>query len=448
MLSLALVLSFLGSGGLANGGVGGAVPVATPRGRPNVLLVVVDDMGVDHVNFHPVGILAGNPAPTPFLSKMAAQSLVFTYAYGAPICSVSRACLLTGRYPFRHGVGGNVNANEPDLPLSEVTLPELMLKAGYVTGAFGKWHLSQNRDHPNLQGFRHFDGSMMNLKAGGGTNGGYYQWLRVIDGKASLDHTYATSVVAGSASAWIQVQNKRRTPWFAYVAFHAPHVPYDPPPFGLNPQTNAKAGDPDLKIYHGMIEALDTELERLLDVVDTRNTLVIFLGDNGTPGKLAQSPVVLGKGKKTPYEGGIRIPAMVWGAGVRSGHETGFVHLVDFYRTILDVAGAPPAGAVLDSVSMLAPGLPPGARWVPWRAEVFTEQFSPNASLPFSPLTFDRVLRDDRFKLIRRDSGNELYDLAFDPWEHVDLLMNGSLLPEEQQAYVELQARMDEILGS
>jgi arylsulfatase A-like enzyme len=223
-----------------------------PR-RPNVLLVVSDDLGVDHLGWHPVGVLAGNPAPTPVMASLAAQGVVFTEAYAAPICGPSRACLLTGRLPFRHGLGDNPIAGEAELPFSEWTLAEALQAHGYATGGFGKWHVSLERDDPNLQGFDHFDGTIAGLK-----NASYYLWPRVVDGVGFNESGYNTSVVTDSAIDWIQGQGAG--PWFAYVAYSAPHKPMERPPPALNPVTQAKATSTELELYHGTIESLDTEL--------------------------------------------------------------------------------------------------------------------------------------------------------------------------------------------
>ena len=418
-----------------------------PRVRPNVLLIVADDLGVDYLDWHPVGRAVGNPAPTPFLSSMASQALVFTDAYGAPSCSPSRGSLLTGRFPFRTGLGANIEAGGAGLALAEVTLPERLGWAGYTCGGFGKWHVSPDRKDPGLQGFRHFDGSIFNL--GFGASNGYYDWTRVINGVGFTESGYATTVVTDSAIAWIQQKQAESAPWFAYVAYHAPHQPFEPPPPRLNRITRAKAGDPKQKIYRGMVEALDAELARLLAEVDTRDTLVIFVGDNGTSKFVAQPPILPAKSKSTAYQGGILVPAMVWGATVpRSGEQPGLFHLVDLYRTILDAAQVPRSAAKIDSVSLLDRRAPPALHWMPRRAELFAERFEPIGTLPFGPhTTLERAIRGSRYKLIRTVSGDELYDLSVDPWEGTDLLQ-GMLSGSQMKALQQLDGDLTSLLGS
>ena len=409
---------------------------------PNILLIVADDLGIEHLDWHPVGLAAGNPAPTPVLSALAAKSLRFNDFYSTPVCAPSRACILTGRLPFRTGIGENPDNGGFELSLGEYTLAEGMRDAGYQTGMFGKWHVSLERDDPNLQGFRHFDGTITGLKGGG-----YYNWPRVINGYGFTETQYATTVTTDSAVAWIQAQGDWT--WFAYVAYSAPHTPYEAPPAALDPITQATPGDPDEVIYHGMIEALDTEIGRLLAAVDPKRTLIFFLGDNGTSKGMAQPPLTGGTAKFSPYEGGVRVPAFVTGAFVDgSGPQKGLVHAVDLFRTLLDVAHAPKTPGPIDSVSLYAPFLSPAKQWQPRRLDLFTERFVPNGAPPNGPFTdLQRAVRDKRYKLIRSLAGDELYDLWSDPWESVDLLLS-PLTPPQQGAYGALSAYLDSTINS
>lgn len=432
--------------------IAGPVSAKQDPAQPNVLLILVDDLGIEHVDFHPVGKAFGNPAPTLHLSQLAAESVVYTDFYATPICSASRASLLTGRHPFRHGVGRKLVAGQPGLKRQEITLPEQLAKAGYVSGAFGKWHVSFDREDPQNQGFDHYDGGLLNLQAGNA--GGYYRWMRVRNGKADWESKYATSVTTDAAIHWIERHEPDPAPWFAYVAYHAPHAPFQPPPANLNPITQATKSDPDLVIYHGMIEALDLEIGRLLESVDLEHTLVILVGDNGTPAGVVQGPVVKGKAKHTTYEGGIRVPALVAGAGVTlaPGEYPGPIHIVDLFDTILDYAGAPrvdPKLATIDSVSLFDPALAQDLRWLPNRQELFSERFGPNG-IPTAGGTFTilwRSIRGHRYKLLRTLGGDRLYDLQNDPWELVNLA-KGGMTPAEKQEYKALAKKLSELTGN
>ena len=414
--------------------------------RPNVLLIVADDLGVEHVKFHPVGRATGNTAHMPFLDKLSSNAIVYTDFYATPICSATRASLLTGRYPFRHGLSRKLIPGEPGLPSEEITIAEQLAGAGYRTGAFGKWHLSYDRDDPGNQGFELYDGSLLNLSGGAGT--GYYQWPRIRNGKSSQSTRYATSATTDAAVAWIRTLKPQAAPWFAYVAYHAPHKPYDAPPPHLNPKTQAHDSDSDLVIFHGMAEAMDREIARLMRAVDLRDTLVIFVGDNGSAPKVVQGPVKPNKAKQTAFEGGIRVPAMIAGAGVfqAPGEYGGLVHIVDLFNTILDYTGTPrlsPKVATIDSVSLFDPALAADLRWLPNRQTLFTERFGPNGKLPFQNYTFLwRSVRGHRYKLLRTLGGDRFYDLQQDPWELTNLA-KGGLGPVLLKEYELLEAEMD-----
>ena len=400
---------------------------------PNVLVILADDLGVEHLDWHPAGRTGGDPAPTPFLSSMAESALVFDQAYATPICSPSRACLLTGRYPFRSGMEDNAEDKEGGLKLSEVTVAEQLRRVGYATGMFGKWHVSPGPYDPVLQGFDHFDGTVGNLP-----RGGYYLWPRTVDVVSFWEQGYATTVVTDSALDWIAEQESSANPWFALVAYHAPHWPYDPPPPHLNPVMKVgPESDDKFANFRAMIEALDLEVERLVAGLGD-DTLVIFAGDNGSHIPTARHPVLRNRAKFTPYQGGILVPAMAWGATVpRRGRTDGRVHLIDFYRTILDAAGAPCDDRPIDSLSLLAPGEEP---WVSRRRVLFTERDGAVEGLR-------RAILGPRYKLVQFSERTELYDLEVDPWEKNDLLL-APLEPGPRAAFEALQRDLAAVLES
>ncbi len=420
-----------------------STPASTPAPR-NVLLVLADDLGAEHVSWHPVGHAAANPAPTPVLAALAQQGVVYTGLWSSPQCSPARASILTGRHSFRHGIGDNIGSRAKVLRNGEITIADALAPSGYARGCFGKWHVSRGRRDPNRQGFEHFDGTIEGFK---GT--GYYDWKRTVNGVTTRETGYATSVVTDAAMEWIGAQEAAGRPWFAWVAYHAPHNPFQPPPLALNPITQARKTDPILTRYHGMIEALDSELGRLLSAVDPDTTLVLFAGDNGSPQAVAQPPVLPNKAKATAYQGGVRVPALVWGAGVPAlGPVAGPVHAVDFFRTVLDAMRVPPPAVTLDSVSLIDPALAPAFHWLPTRETLFTERFQKNHAPPLGPhKLLARTLRDERFKLIRTANGDELYDLALDPWETENLLAN-TLAPQAATAYADLLQELTALVTS
>lgn len=398
--------------------------------KPNVLLVVADDIGNDRV-----GAYAEHPDPghTPTLDALAAQGILFRNAYANPICSPTRATILTGRYCFRTGVGGNVliDSDAATLSFDEVTIPEL-LPAAYSNAAVGKWHLGYGALHPNLSGFDRFTGSLHNLDRLDGI-ASYYRWSKLTDGLLQISETYATT---DTADETVCLAQSLPEPWFIYCAFNAPHDPYEAPPDPLH--TYDLQGDPlDSIPLHkrAMIEAMDSELARILAALPT-NTVVIFVGDNGTEGQGTDPPTVPGHAKGTVYEGGVNVPLIVAGPGVAQGECAALVNTTDLFATVIELAGG--WSEAEDSVSIVPylsdPSLPS------LRETVFFEKFAKNNSL--------RGMRDERYKLIRaagQGIHEEFYDLAFDPDEQEDLLPLG-LTPEEEEAYQRLRTSMPPLL--
>jgi len=363
----------------------------------NVLLIVADDLGVDEVGAYGVGT---SPPPTPFLDAIAADGVLFRNAWSSPVCSPTRAGILTGRYALRTGIGYLVQTTA-ELGLDEVTLPEL-LDAGtdgaYAHAAIGKWHLGESVAAggalaPNLAGFDHFAGVLANLKP---PLTDYFTWEQVEDGVTTTATGYATTRQVDDALAWIDAAPE---PWFCYLAFNAPHVPFHAPPPGLHSVDLSGAGDPlddPRPYYEAAVQALDAEIGRLLiGIADLRErTTVVFVGDNGTPQQVSLPPFEPTHAKGSLYEGGVNVPLLVSGPTVVApGRECdALVSTVDLFATVAELAGVEPAdvlpeGRPLDSVSLgpylREPGRPSR------RATLFTELFRPSGlayALPLDPL--------------------------------------------------------------
>jgi arylsulfatase A-like enzyme len=403
-----------------------AVSAQAQAQRPNVLLVIADDLGVDSVGAygeHP------DPPPTPTLDALAQQGVLFRNAWSAPVCGPARAALLTGRHAFRTGFGqGSDFLTDPwEVALGERTLPELIAPV-VRTAAVGKWHMASahvsGTAHPRLSGFARFRGSMKEL--GGFTGDGYSAWTRVVDGVAAPCTQYATSREVDDALELVAAFGD--APWFLWLAFNAPHSPYHAPPAALHSQ--ALPPDPGASIpqhYRAMVQAMDTELGRLLSAMDPvvrARTIVVFVGDNGTPPEATTAPFLPGHAKGTVYEGGVNVPLIVAGPGVVGGAEcAALVSTTDLYATIAELLGSPPSAAE-DSVS-LAPYLAqPGHAAL--RATVYTESFMPNGPPPHVQRL--RAVRDARYKLVHVHKKSTLpnerhfYDLLADPFEQHDLL--------------------------
>lgn len=410
-----------------------AQDVGTLRAAPNIIVIVADDFGVDMLNAYGEGAA---PPCTPNIDTLASQGMLFRNAWTNPVCSPTRAALLTGRYGFRTGVGTVVGNNEAGLPLAEETLPEMLL--GYASTCVGKWHLSGNLgiDHPRDQGFDHFSGFIR------GAIQNYFQWPKVVDGSNTGSSVYSTTDIADEA---INAVSSLPSPWFVQVNFNAPHSPWHVPPTNLCPGMscannwcgNLPTNPTNRDLGKAMVEAMDTELGRILARVHQvdPNAYVIFMGDNGTPGQLSQPPFAPNHAKGTMYEGGVNVPLIINGPGVLATDCDALVSSVDIFATLAQLAHL--RASADDSVSMVPYFRGPHLRL---REMTYSEMFSPNGgSLPFNQ--HSRAVREERYKLIRiTGQGDRLFDLQQDPFETNNLLPG--LNATQQAAYDRLIAEL------
>lgn len=417
-------------------------PAATAQ-PPNFLLVLVDDLGIEHLDFYGVG---AQFAPTPHLTELASGGLVFREAWSNPTCSPTRVTIQTGRYAFRTGVGDVINTDtEAGMQLAELILPEVLrdhTATPYTSAAFGKWHMGASADlggasAPNWAGYDHFEGTLLGQQDP--STFSYFDWVKTTDGVNEAKTDYMTTDMVDSAVTWI---NGTPGPWFAYVAFRLPHGPYHWPPDDLHSQDTGQEGD--LAKYRAMIEAMDNELHRLLDSIDTTNTLIVFASDNGSPAEVAQPPVNPQRSKGTVFQGGVRVPLVLAGDMVTAGEVGAPVNLTDLFDTIAELAGASvPVDVERDSVSLVPYLSNPGTPSL--RANAYTDAFSPNGSGPYS--VGQQAARDTHYKYLRNTAGAEgLIDLWSDPWETNNLLL-GDLTSEQQSALDALGDYLDELMG-
>ncbi len=426
----------------------GAVDAQTSS---NILILVADDIGVDAL----ASYAEGNDFPiTPNLDALTQQGILFRNAYGNPLCSPTRAAILTGRYGFRTGIGENVGPNSAALPLSEITLPEMLDlgSSGFSHAAIGKWHLGNTSVGgsfaPNNAGFSHYDGCLRGQLAPSPPYH-FYNWPRTINGSTTVNTTYATTVTVNAALEWI---NTHPEPWVCYVSFNAANSPFQAPPTGLyyedltglNPMTTPRP------FYKASIEAMDTEIGRLFAALGSKlqNTLVIFTADNGPAPRLT----TLHPGnhvKGTVYEGGINVPLIVSGPQVDApGSEcAALVNSADLYATVAELAGVDlaqtHAGVPLDSVSLVpyfADSQQASLRWF-----AYSERFLPLGAKGLNVSSSSRAIREARYKLIRRNAAYEFYDLWTDPFEQTNIV--GSMTPQEQAIYDSLKQQMLTMLG-
>lgn len=413
---------------------------ALPPG--NVLLVVLDDVGAYDIGAYK---LAQNAPHTPTINALAAEGVRFTRAWSNPLCSPSRASMMTGLYPFRTGVGDNLARQGDSFPLP-VDIPNLPTwlrdEAGYTTAAIGKWHLSTDR-HPQgatplSYGFDRYIGQPTNLldveSEGEVVSTSYYRWHEWRDGYR-WNEGYLTDTEVDDA---VTTMADLPSPWFLYVAVHAAHLPLEVPPDTPTPA----GGWTGRQQYVAILEDVDAQLARLLDAVPP-NTTVVVVGDNGMPNNLSVPDFDGADTKGSVMEGGVRVPLIVRSPWVtRPGVVVdALVHLVDLLPTFADIAHAPVGDALdLDGRS-LAPFLA-DPRAADTRPVVYSERYEPSGDPALATLRAQAV-RDTRYKLTRVDGVDACFDLGSGVHEGADLLQRDDPPTSARDACASLAARLD-----
>lgn len=279
------------------------------RNKPNILFIYADDLG-----YGELGCYGGTRVPTPNIDSIAAGGMRFTQGYvSAPLCSPSRAGLMTGHYQTRFGHENNAMGSGHGLPLTEQTLANRLKSLGYATSIVGKWHLGHTPDRlPMARGFDEYYGVT-------GNPGSYFTPHGLIDSKISPNvqnvedkDFYTTDAFAARASDWI-AQHKG-SPWFLYLPFNAIHGPHDASEKYL--QRFAHVEDSRSRHLLAILSAMDDAVGRVLDKLretgQEDNTLIFFVSDNGAPGHEASGGNGILRGNKyTCWEGGIRLPFIV-----------------------------------------------------------------------------------------------------------------------------------------
>lgn len=410
--------------------------------RPNVVLMITDDQGHGDLGFH------GNPKiRTPNLDRLARESVRFENFYVMPVCSPTRACLMTGRYNYRTGVVDTYLGRSLMNP-DEVTLAEMLARAGYRTGIFGKWHLGDNYPlRPIDQGF----GEALVLKGGGigqpsDPPGGesYFDPILQHNGKPVKTSGYVSDIITDAAIEFIA--HNPQNPFFLYLAFNAPHAPLQVPDTYLQkyralnlshtefPATGhplpGKADQDMIAKVYGMVENIDDNIGRLLSKLEefglSRSTVVIFMTDNGPQQVRYNSGMFQRKG--SVHEGGIRVPFFVrWPGQFEAGRSVDRIAAhIDITPTLLDLCGArKPASVKFDGTS-LRPILRGSA--VNWPDRTLYFQWH-RGDAPQRYRAF--AARSQQYKLVQSGGVQEglwanhpplkLFDMANDPLEFNDL---------------------------
>ena len=409
-------------------------PVATSAAKPNIVVILADDMPRHHPGFN------GGPVSTPNLDRLAREGTRLTQFYVHAVCSPTRAALLTGRYPFRTGMEERSHGNDvAGMLTDERTLAEAFKEAGYFTAIIGKWHLGNwhKRHLPMQRGFDYqygLYGALIGYY--GKTRDRFYDWHR--NEETLREEGYSTDLI-GDECVRVIASHEGKKPMFLYVPFNAVHGP-DEAPAGLKKKYQAiverQAADlpPSqqrfLTLKYAMLESMDRAIGTILDSLDAKgeldDTLIVFFNDNG--GRKDNPPYRGGKGDT--FEGGVRVPCIIRWPGKVPANRTvdGMMHVVDLFPTLLKQGnGSPEQKLPLDGMDM-------------W--EVITgDKESPRTevvhSLPGEHSdTGVMSIRQGRFKLV----GKELFDIEQDPAETSDLAAKHS------QIYQSLLKRMQELV--
>jgi arylsulfatase len=314
--------------------------------RPNIILIMTDDQGYGDMSCH------GNPIlKTPHLDRLHSESVRFTDFHVSPTCSPTRAALMTGMHEFRSGVTHTIMERER-LRLAQVTLAELLLAAHYSTGIFGKWHLGDEPEYqPDRRGFQevfiHGGGGIGQTfpgSCGDFPGNSYYGPNMLHNRKVVSTNGYCTDEIFHAALRWMEHARRKPTkePFFAYIATNAPHAPYLCP-LGYGNEFQGKVPD-DVAHFFGMIQNIDDNVGRLLSKLKDwgieRQTLVIFMNDNGgTAGVPVFNAGMRGK-KGTPFLGGTRAACFWrWPGTFKPGNRTQLAAHIDILPTLVSRFG-------------------------------------------------------------------------------------------------------------
>ena len=385
--------------------------------KPNIVYIVADDLGWKDVGFH------GSDIRTPNIDRLAQTGARLEQFYAQPMCTPTRAALMTGRYPMRYGLQTAVilSAHTYGLPTDEWLLPQALKEAGYTTAIIGKWHLghADPKYWPRQRGFDYQYGPLIGeIDYFTHEQHGVLDWYR--DNEKLAESGYSTTLLGNDAVKLID-EHDPATPLFLYLAFNAPHTPYQAPQEYLDQY--ASIADPSRRAYAASITAMDDQIGRVIEALEKKHlrddTLIVFQSDNGGTfnpmfageGDMSKTKIPCDNGpyrdgKGSLYEGGTRVVALAnWPGHIAPGTVSEVLHVVDMYPTLTQLAGAPTVKSKpldgLDVWSTLSRGAP-----------------SPRTEVVYNVEPFRAGIRKGDWKLVWRvllPASVELYDIAQDP---------------------------------
>jgi arylsulfatase A-like enzyme len=414
--------------------------------QPNIVYIVSDDQGWKDVGYH------GSDIKTPNIDRLAATGVRLEQFYAQPMCTPTRAALMTGRYPFRYGLQTAVipASYTYGLPTDEWILPQALKEAGYTTAIIGKWHLGHGdrKYWPRQRGFDYQYGPLVGeIDYFTHQEHGVTDWYR--DNKELKEEGYSTTLLGNDAVRLISEHDPAK-PLYLYLTFNAPHTPYQAPEEYLDQYKNI--ADTNRRAYAGSITAMDDQIGRVVEALDKKgmrnNTLIVFQSDNGGTRNAMFSGTMTNmagvvipcdngpyrEGKGTLYEGGTRVIALAnWPGHIKAGSNVNeIIHVVDMYPTLVGLAGAklgknkPLDG--MDVWSTVSEGKP-----------------SPRTEVVYNIESFRAGIRQGDWKLIWRiplPSTVELYNIPQDPSE------KNNLAAQNPERVAELEKRANELAAA
>ena len=432
--------------------------LATP---PNIIILLADDLGYGDLSCY-----GSQSVETPHLDSLAAQGMQFSHFYaGSAVCSPSRACLLTGKYPIRYDIRKHFSDQQEHLPAAATTLPELLQEKGYRTAHIGKWHLGglRPKDYearragrkanpgPLQHGFDHsltsIEGAPVRpdliknrrLYRGGG------KYMVRNDRRAEESNKHWTEIKVDEAISLLDEYTADEQPFFLNLWFDVPHTPYEPAPEPHLSKYQEMGVTGDQLYFRSMVSHLDANIGRLVRYLKKKgvydNTIIIFTSDNGPA--FQGSPGPFRGGKTDLHEGGIRVPMFVVWPGKVPANTYSFspVHMADILPTLSEAAGIQTDSLVLDGQSRLSVWTDPAFQdrdALFWQMDLY-RSFQNQGPKP-EPYATAAVVQG-KWKLLADSlQPTELFNLAVD---HRELY---NVLDEHPEVVEELATQLHEFL--
>lgn len=421
------------------------IPFLATAAPPNIIMILADDLGYGDLSSY-----GATDLKSPHIDNLVSHGIKFNNFYAnCPVCSPTRASLLTGRYPEWVGVPGVIRTHAENswgyLAADAILIPEMLQRANYDTAIVGKWHLGlESSNQPNARGFGHFHGFL------GDMMDDYYEhrrhgvnYMRKDD--REIDPTgHATDLFTRWACEYIRDQAGNDQPFFLYLAYNAPHTPIQPPQDWLDKVKKREPGISDRRAsLVALIEHMDDGIGQVIATLDevelTDDTLVIFSSDNGGQLNAGANNGSLRDGKQSMYEGGLRVPTcVVWPGKIEAGSVTDERGItMDLFSTICDAAGVV-IDHDIDGVSLM-PTLLGEPVSIPPRDLFFHRR---EGGTRYGGLIINAVISGD-WKLLQNSpfQPQELFRLSADPLEASDLSGSSPRKFSELAAILRLQVQ-------